>query len=65
MVMQTVEMEEHQVRECGCGRSPSGRCVGWHSLSEDEYQARLEQHTQESMELKDSPLTESGNETNQ
>ena len=23
--------------ECGCGRSPTGKCVGWHKLSEDEY----------------------------
>jgi len=27
---------------CGCGRSPSGKCIGWHSLSEAEYQKRLE-----------------------
>jgi len=23
---------------CGCGRSPTGDCIGWHSLSEDMYQ---------------------------
>ena len=22
---------------CGCGRSPTGKCVGWHSLTEEEY----------------------------
>ncbi len=22
---------------CGCGRSPTGKCVGWHSLTEDQY----------------------------
>ncbi len=27
---------------CGCGRSPSGKCIGWHKLSEAEYQKRLE-----------------------
>lgn len=26
--------------QCGCGRSPTGRCIGWHSLSEEEYQAK-------------------------
>ena len=26
---------------CGCGRSPTGKCVGWHSLSEEAYQAKL------------------------
>lgn len=24
-------------RKCGCGRSPTGYCVGWHGLSEDDY----------------------------
>ena len=22
---------------CGCGRSPTGKCVGWHSLTEEQY----------------------------
>ena len=28
---------------CGCGRSPTGECIGWHALSEDEYQQELAQ----------------------
>ena len=28
--------------ECGCGRSPTGKCIGWHSLSEDEFKKKLE-----------------------
>ena len=27
--------------ECGCGRSPTGKCIGWHALSEEEYQNKL------------------------
>ena len=23
---------------CTCGRSPTGKCVGWHNLSEEDYQ---------------------------
>ena len=23
--------------ECGCGRSPTGKCVGWHDLTEEQY----------------------------
>jgi hypothetical protein len=23
---------------CGCGRSPTGDCIGWHALSESEFQ---------------------------
>lgn len=29
-----------EAQECGCGRSPTGKCIGWHSLSEDEYQEK-------------------------
>ena len=32
---------------CGCGRSPTGKCIGWHGLSEDEYQACLEEFNQQ------------------
>lgn len=24
--------------KCGCGRSPTGKCCGWHGLSEQLYQ---------------------------
>ena len=27
--------------DCGCGRSPTGKCIGWHSLSEGEYKRSL------------------------
>ena len=27
--------------ECICGRAPHGRCVGWHKLSEKEYEYLL------------------------
>ena len=27
--------------DCGCGRSPTGQCIGWHKLSEEEYQEKL------------------------
>ena len=26
---------------CGCGRSPTGQCIGWHGLTEEAYQAKL------------------------
>ena len=28
--------------KCGCGRSPTGYCVGWHGLSEEEFAHRKE-----------------------
>lgn len=27
---------------CGCGRSPTGDCIGWHKLTEAEYQEKLD-----------------------
>lgn len=29
---------------CGCGRSPTGSCCGWHALTEDEYRQRLAEY---------------------
>lgn len=26
---------------CGCGRSPTGQCIGWHALTEEAYAAKL------------------------
>ncbi len=28
--------------KCGCGRSPNGKCIGWHGLSEEEFVQRKE-----------------------
>lgn len=33
-----VESKEEDIGRCGCGRSPTGKCIGWHGLSEDMYQ---------------------------
>ena len=26
---------------CGCGRSPTGKCIGWHKLTEEQYRQKL------------------------
>ena len=31
-------------KECPCGRSPTGRCCGWHNLSESDYKNKLEEY---------------------
>ena len=31
-------------KECPCGRSPTGRCCGWHNLSEADYEKKLEEY---------------------
>lgn len=36
-----VQENVDEVGKCGCGRSPTGKCIGWHSLSEEEFEMRL------------------------
>ena len=26
--------------DCGCGRGPTGKCMGWHVLTEEQYQEK-------------------------
>jgi hypothetical protein len=37
----TPRVDQMKTGTCGCGRSPTGNCIGWHSLTEDAFQARL------------------------
>jgi hypothetical protein len=30
--------------QCGCGRSPTGQCCGWHALTEDQYRAKKDEY---------------------
>jgi hypothetical protein len=34
----TPRVEHIKQGTCGCGRSPTGDCIGWHALSESEFQ---------------------------
>mgnify|MGYP003342516224 CR=1 FL=1 len=34
----TPSVEQMKKGTCGCGRSPTGECCGWHALTEDQYQ---------------------------
>ena len=29
---------------CTCGRSPTGNCIGWHKLTEEEYKKSFEHY---------------------
>ena len=35
---------------CGCGRSPTGKCIGWHALSEEQYQKKKTEYLKEQLE---------------
>ena len=36
-----VKEDVDEIGRCGCGRSPTGKCIGWHGLSESAFQAQL------------------------
>jgi hypothetical protein len=33
-----------KIGSCGCGRSPTGDCCGWHALSQEAYKAAKDQY---------------------
>jgi len=38
-------LEEKQMsKDCGCGRSPTGKCIGWHGLTNEQYDARIKEY---------------------
>lgn len=38
---------------CGCGRSPTGDCCGWHGLTEDQYREKLAQWENKNLALQE------------
>lgn len=32
---------QEKIGTCGCGRSPTGDCIGWHGLTTEQYEAEL------------------------
>ena len=37
-----VQKDSSKVGQCGCGRSPTGKCIGWHGLTEEQFVERKE-----------------------
>ena len=37
-----VKEDTDKVGQCGCGRSPTGKCIGWHGLTEEQFVERKE-----------------------
>jgi hypothetical protein len=36
-----INEDKTNIGSCGCGRSPTGKCCGWHGLTEEEYRQQL------------------------
>ena len=51
-------VEQMKKGTCGCGRSPTGDCIGWHALTEEMYQHKkmlwLEEEERKDSEVNDS-----------
>lgn len=43
----TPSVEQMKKGTCGCGRSPTGDCIGWHNLTEEEFQRKLAEYIAE------------------
>jgi len=39
-----VQENKQEFGGCGCGRSPTGKCIGWHGLTEEAFRVRLEEY---------------------
>jgi hypothetical protein len=37
-----VQEDDSKFGKCGCGRSPTGKCIGWHGLTEEQFAERKE-----------------------
>ena len=51
-----VKEDANEFGKCGCGRSPTGKCIGWHGLNEEQLkeaqrQWELDQYKQQAQEL--------------
>ena len=47
-----VKENSEEFGKCGCGRSPTGKCIGWHGLSESMFQSKLASYVAEEKEIK-------------
>jgi len=37
------KLHVHDKFPCSCGRSPTGKCCGWHRFTEEEYMIKFKQ----------------------
>jgi hypothetical protein len=40
----TPSIKQMKKGTCGCGRSPTGNCMGWHGLTEDAFRVKLAEY---------------------
>jgi hypothetical protein len=42
-------VEQMKKGTCGCGRSPTGNCIGWHGLTEDAFKTKLQEYNEKKL----------------
>jgi len=47
-----VKENSNDVGKCGCGRSPTGKCIGWHGLNEQQLKEAQEKYQAQQTETK-------------
>ena len=47
-----VKENPEEFGKCGCGRSPTGKCIGWHGLTEEQYQDAFEKYMTNQEDIK-------------
>ena len=50
--MQVRAKTEGKIGTCGCGRSPTGDCIGWHGLNEQQLKEAQEKYQAQQTETK-------------
>ena len=51
-----------ELKTCSCGRSPTGKCQGWHSLEKEEYLQKLDEFVFALKEFQKKKIIENTNE---
>jgi hypothetical protein len=51
-----VKEDSKEFGGCGCGRSPTGKCIGWHGLTEEQYKEALEKYLTNQEDTKGDPV---------
>ena len=51
-----VQENAEEFGKCGCGRSPTGKCIGWHGLNEEQYKEALEKYMTNQTDTKGNPV---------
>jgi hypothetical protein len=45
-----VKENDEDFGRCGCGRSPTGKCIGWHGLSEEMFREKLAEYEHQQLQ---------------